>query len=109
VVIRLPTLEIYLSFLQAVSIGSVAHPASYLMGDEGLLPPGYNGRGMKLPTHLHLIPGLRMNVNILHCPICLHAVHGDNFSFAIINGVSLGRYDPLTKTVTLYPIMYIMS
>jgi hypothetical protein len=38
-----------------VQTGSGAHPASYPMGTGGSFP-GINGRGLKLTTHLHLVP-----------------------------------------------------
>jgi hypothetical protein len=36
---------------------------------HGLLPRGLSGRGVKLTTHLHLLPKLRMMELYLHCPI----------------------------------------
>jgi hypothetical protein len=43
------------SLLHSVQTGSVAHPASYTMGTVGSFP-GVNRQGMKLTTHLHLVP-----------------------------------------------------
>jgi hypothetical protein len=45
---------------QRVRTGSGAHPASYPMGTRGLFPWGYSGRGVKMATHLHLVPRSRM-------------------------------------------------
>jgi hypothetical protein len=39
---------------------SGTHTASYTMGTMGS-PPGYSSQGVKLTTHLHLVPGLRMS------------------------------------------------
>jgi len=36
-----------------------AHPASYTMGNRGSFPEGKSGRGVKLTTHLHLVPRSR--------------------------------------------------
>jgi hypothetical protein len=40
--------------------GSGVHTASYPMGTSGSFPGGKSGRGVKLTTHLHLVPSLRM-------------------------------------------------
>ena len=36
---------------------------------------------MKMTTHLHLTPRLRMSVAILLLGICLHGAHMNNFTF----------------------------
>jgi hypothetical protein len=41
-----------------VQTGSGSHPASYPTG-SGALSPGVRGWGVKLTTHLHLVPRLR--------------------------------------------------
>jgi hypothetical protein len=38
-----------------VQTSSWAHPSSYPMGTEGILPQEQNGRGMKLTIHLQLV------------------------------------------------------
>jgi hypothetical protein len=43
-----------------VQTGSGAQPASYPMGTRGSFSGGRNGRGVKLTTHLHLVPRSRM-------------------------------------------------
>jgi hypothetical protein len=43
-----------------------------LCGPLSLLSNGY--RGVKLTTHLHLVPRSRMVELYLHSPICLHSV-----------------------------------
>jgi hypothetical protein len=39
-----------------------------------LFPPGGKRRGMKLTTHLHLVPRSRIAELYLHCPIRLHGL-----------------------------------
>jgi hypothetical protein len=50
--VRLPEGAGNFSLHHRVQNGSGAHPASYLMGTRGYFPV----RGMKLTTHLHLVP-----------------------------------------------------
>jgi hypothetical protein len=45
---------------------------SSVYGDS--FPRGKNGRGVKLITHLHLVPRLRMVKLYLHSPILFHGV-----------------------------------
>jgi hypothetical protein len=47
-----------------------------------------NGRGVKLTTHLQLVPGLRMSDLYIHSPTCHHGIglnyvikYTDNFNF----------------------------
>jgi hypothetical protein len=54
--VRFPAGAKAFSLLHSVQTGSVAHPASYPMGSMGLFPRGQSGRGVKLTTHLHLVP-----------------------------------------------------
>jgi hypothetical protein len=51
------------SLFHNAQTGSGAHPASYVM-DTG----GKGGRDVKLTTHLHLVPRLRMVELYLHPP-----------------------------------------
>ena len=44
-----------------------------------VFPGGKSGRGVKLTTHLHLLPRLRMSGVIYPLPICLFGVHTDNY------------------------------
>jgi hypothetical protein len=68
-----------------VQTGSGAHPASYPTGTGGSFP-GVKRRGVKLTTHLHLVPRLRMRGDIYPLPLyifmesCL-VKHRDNFTF----------------------------
>jgi hypothetical protein len=48
------------SLLHSVQNGSQAHPASYQMGTGDFSPGGQSSRGVKLTTHLHLVPMPRM-------------------------------------------------
>jgi hypothetical protein len=66
-----------------------------LWGPPSLLSNGYqdlftweqSGRGMKLTTHLHLVPRSRMEELYLHSPIRLHVwwlnKHKDNFTLPL--------------------------
>jgi hypothetical protein len=47
-------------------------PSPLSNGYRGLYPTGYSSRGVKLTTHLHLVPMSRMVQLYLHFPICLH-------------------------------------
>jgi hypothetical protein len=44
-----------------VQTSSEAHPASYPMGTGGPFPQIQRGRGVKLTTHIHLVPRSRMS------------------------------------------------
>ena len=57
--IRIPVGAIYLSLPKNVQTGSGAHPASHVM-DIGGLSIEKISRGMKLTTHLQLVPRLTM-------------------------------------------------
>jgi len=48
---------------------SVPHPASYSIGRKVIFRK-QSGRGMKLTTHLHIAPRLRM-VWVIHLPLFL--------------------------------------
>jgi hypothetical protein len=58
------------SVVYSLQTGSGAHPASYPMGTGGRFPR----RGVKLTTHLHLVPRSRMLELYLHFLICLPGV-----------------------------------
>jgi hypothetical protein len=66
--------------------GSGAHPASYSVSIRDSLP-GSKAMGVKLTTHLHLVPRSRMHGNILPFPQyaftawCSVKKHKDNFTF----------------------------
>jgi hypothetical protein len=57
----------------SVQTDSGADPASYPM-DTGVSPLGQSGRGVKLTTHLHLVPRSRKVELYLHSPICHHGI-----------------------------------
>ena len=69
IVIQFPTAARYFSLLKSGCTGSGAHAASFLVGHEGLLPPGYKSRGVKLTIHPSLIPRLRVDRNTTHPPM----------------------------------------
>jgi hypothetical protein len=46
-----------------------AHPASYSTGTAGFFPRRYSGQGVKVTTHFHLVPKLRMSGVVLVLPI----------------------------------------
>jgi hypothetical protein len=72
----------YLPFFQNVHTSSRAQPASYWMGTEGFYPWWLSGRSVRLITHLHLVPTLRMNRTVpLHPLYALMACIGDDFTF----------------------------
>jgi hypothetical protein len=62
------------SLLQIVQTGSEVHPTSYPMGTGDSFPSGKSGRGIKLTTHLQLVPGSRKCESIHPLPIRLHGV-----------------------------------
>jgi hypothetical protein len=50
-------------------------PPSLLSNEyQGLFPGWYSGWGVKLATHLHLVPRSRIVELYLHSPICLHDI-----------------------------------
>jgi hypothetical protein len=49
-------------------------PSLISNGYRGLFPRGQSGRGVKLTTHLHLVPRSRMVELNLRFPICLYVV-----------------------------------
>jgi len=57
------------SLLQDMQTGSGAHPASYSMGTKKVLSHGPCNRGVKLTTHLHLVPRLRIGGAISILPL----------------------------------------
>jgi hypothetical protein len=65
--------------LLSVYTGSGAHSASYPMGTVGSFPGGKDAWGIKLTSHLHLVPRSRMVELYLHSPIRPYA----NFTFYI--------------------------
>jgi hypothetical protein len=50
------------------------------MGTGGLFPWVYSGRGVKLTTHLHLVPRSRMLELYFHSPIYLYGIALNLFS-----------------------------
>jgi hypothetical protein len=52
----------------------VTQPASYPMGTGGSLPKGKVAGGVKLTTHLHLVPRSRTVELYLHSSMCLHSI-----------------------------------
>jgi len=46
---------------------------NYLMGRE-ILPCGQSSWAMKMTTHLHAVPRVRMNAIIRTLPVCLHCI-----------------------------------
>jgi hypothetical protein len=59
------------SLLHSVETDSGAHPASYKVGTVDFFP---GVQSVKLTTHLHLVPRLRIEELYLHSPICLHGI-----------------------------------
>jgi hypothetical protein len=57
------------SLIDRVHVGSGAHPASYPMGTGGLFQREESDRGVKLTTHLHLVPRSRKMEPNLHAPL----------------------------------------
>jgi len=53
------------TLLQDIQTASGAHPASYLMGITRVLSHSQSRWGVKLTTHLHLVPRLRISAAIL--------------------------------------------
>jgi hypothetical protein len=60
--------------MYGVQPGSGAHSASYPMNTGGSFLWGQSGRGVKLTTHLHLMPSSRKVELYLHFPICLYGI-----------------------------------
>jgi hypothetical protein len=60
--VRIPATTRYFPLLQNAQTGSGAHPASYLMST------GVLSRGVKLTTHLPLVPWWKVSGAILRCP-----------------------------------------
>jgi hypothetical protein len=61
-----------LFLFSSVQTDSGAHTASYPMGTGGSFPKGKSGRGLKLTTHLRLVPRSKNMELQLHSPIRLH-------------------------------------
>jgi hypothetical protein len=77
--VRIPVDERDPSLLQNVHTGSQAHTASYSVG-TGILYRGC-GQGVKLTTHLHLAPRLRISetTRISTSHVCFHCMNtGDS-------------------------------
>jgi hypothetical protein len=67
-----------------------------LWGPPSLLFNGYRGRflrGVKLATHLHLVPCQERLDLYLHFPVCLRGVYSNKFTFT-------SPYKPLSTTST---------
>jgi hypothetical protein len=58
--------------LHSPQTGSGPHPASYPMGTGGGFTGGRYSGGVKLTTHLQLVPRSRMVELYLHSALCLH-------------------------------------
>ena len=79
---------------------------NYLDADNsywGLFPHWWSSQGLKLTTHLHLVPEFRMSGATSHLPICLHSMHKDSFTglkagFSNRNGPSVTVFG--TRPVT---------
>jgi hypothetical protein len=72
-----------------IQTSSVAHPISYIVGIRGYSTRGKNRWGMKLTTHLHLVPGQGWVELYLHSPYffmvwCLISTR-DNFTFTFLS------------------------
>jgi hypothetical protein len=78
----------------SVQTGSEAHPASYSIGARKF-PLGESGRGVKLTTHLYLVPKSRIMGLNLHSPISLHGL--------VLNSLSTGRTLPSLNEPTSEP------
>jgi hypothetical protein len=63
-----------LSVLRNVQSGYGAQPAFYPMGSGSSFAFVKSARGVKLTTHLHLVPRLRMVELHLHSPIYLYGI-----------------------------------
>jgi hypothetical protein len=61
------------SLLHSVQTGSGAHPASYPMRTGVPFPGGLSGRGLKLNTHFHLVPGPE-RLSYTFTPACIFMV-----------------------------------
>jgi hypothetical protein len=62
------------SFHHSVQNGSGAHPASYSMHTRVSFPGGKSGWGVKLTTHIHLVPRSKNAWSYTSTPIRLHGV-----------------------------------
>jgi len=63
-VVRYLVGEKYFSFQKSVQTDSRAHPLSYSANNGGSYSGRFRGRGVKLTTHIHLVPKLRMSTAI---------------------------------------------
>jgi hypothetical protein len=73
--VRFPAGAGNFSLHHRVQNGSGAHPASYPMGTRVSFPGGKSGRGVKLTTHLHLVPRSKIEWSYNSTPpIRLHGV-----------------------------------
>jgi hypothetical protein len=61
------------SLLHSVRTGSGAHSTSCPVG-TGAVSPGGSGRGVKLTTHLHLVPRSRTHDAVAPPSVRLHGV-----------------------------------
>jgi hypothetical protein len=68
------------SLFRNVQTRSVAQTGCYLIG-TGEFPGGLGGRGVKLTTHIRLVPRLRMSGVIYLLPLCVYDVDRDDFTF----------------------------
>jgi hypothetical protein len=71
--VRLPTGSREFSLHQNVQTDSRAHEAFHLKGIERLFSRRGIGRGVKVTTHLHLVPRLRMSGVIPLLLVYFHA------------------------------------
>jgi hypothetical protein len=72
--VRFPAGAREFSLLHNTQTGSEAHPASYTMDNDGSFPGVKAARGVKLTTHFHQVPRLRMVELYFYSLIHLHGV-----------------------------------
>ena len=68
-------------FLRSVRAGLGAHAAPTFNMNRELLYPESSGRGLKLTTHLHLVPRLRIRKAISPLPAGFQHMHKGKFTF----------------------------
>jgi hypothetical protein len=78
------------SLFLSVQTGFEAYTASNSM-DLGASPPGVKKSGLKMTTHLHLVPKSRRVELYLHSPIWLHGI--------VLNQLSTGTDFLLSFTI----------
>jgi hypothetical protein len=107
---RLENISIFLfSSLQLSSQKAILWSKKYLRGictPPSLLPLSYANGNMKLTTHLHPVPRLRMSGAIyLDPPTCLHGAESNNFmSFTITVTLQVNRI--ISKAPWNFPSLF---